>query len=244
MNPTDSVDIRKYNVPLDVIEHYILKFVKYPIIDAVVSGFRLTPKEHAGIKFRIYNKRLKVKRWMCSIEYEVDGLLHREGDLPAAIDFGDFFDWFYNGIRHRDHGPAMLWVHPICYYCPRTKMIHVNNIGVEWEKLKIPTSMPLVPNTELLYKEGNHPRPYGWAVVAFYDGVRLIDYYGDPVIDNGPIAILKIVSGCIRHNGVTINNNYCDEMVDLDDPLNKKWDHTHLTPVKLINWDKPIPIPV
>ncbi len=243
---TDSVDIRNYNIPIDVIEHYILKSINYFNIDDVLSVFRLTPKEHAGIKYRIYKRRLVVKRWHSCIEYSVDGLPHREGDLPALIEFNDYFDWFYRGVRHRDsHGPAMMWVHPSCYFCSKTSTIHINNIGVEYKnKPAVPVPMPLVPDNELLYKNGNHPRPYGWAVLAFYDGVHFLDYYGIPVVDKGPIAVHKIVGGRVMKYGQTINNKYHDEIIDTDEPPDTEYDFMSEGRIKLINWDGPLPIPI
>jgi hypothetical protein len=241
---TDSVDIRNYNIPIDVIEHYILKFIKYSRIDGMLSGFRLTPKEHASIKYRVYNKRLVIKRSPYSIYYAIDGVTHREGDLPAAIQFNDYFDWFYHGVRHREHGPAMMWVHPCCYFYARTSTIHVNNIGIADNKPVVPVPMPSVPDNELLYKNGNHPRPYGWAVLAFYDGVHFLDYHGTPVVDNGPIAVHKIVGGWIMKYGKTIDSKYHDEIIDTDEPPDTKYDFMSEGRIKLINWDEPLPIPI
>jgi hypothetical protein len=243
MYSPDSVDIRKYNIPLDVIEHYILKYITYFKVDTILSGFRLMPKEHALIKYKIYKKRLVITKRTSDISYVVEGIKHREGDLPAVIEFDDFFYWYYQGVLHRDsNGPAMMQIHTYRYRYPYTNMIHVNNINAADQS---DYSAPLISNvnkSDILYKNGNHPRPYGWAVVAFYDGVHFLDYYGKPVVDNGPIAVLKILGGRVMKNGNTINYKYRDEIIDTAELPDTYSNFSSFAPIKLINWNDSLPI--
>jgi hypothetical protein len=49
-----------------------------------------------------------------STRWRVNGLLHREGDLPA-IEYSDGSkEWWLNGLPHREGGPAVEWVGSVC----------------------------------------------------------------------------------------------------------------------------------
>jgi hypothetical protein len=37
-----------------------------------------------------------------------NNVLHREDDLPAAIRSDGTYEWWYNGLRHRNNGPAYI----------------------------------------------------------------------------------------------------------------------------------------
>lgn len=44
----------------------------------------------------------------CSICYYKDNKLHRENDLPAVENSNGVLEWYFNGQRHREKGPAYV----------------------------------------------------------------------------------------------------------------------------------------
>ena len=95
------------NIPIDVLVHEILKFVSYYDLDDILPCFRLTPREQAIIKSKIYKKRLKVTNYPDKIEYHVENIPHREDDLPAIEYTNGDLEWWVNGKQHRTNGPAV-----------------------------------------------------------------------------------------------------------------------------------------
>ena len=47
-------------------------------------------------------------------EYYKYGVLHRDGDLPAVITVRGHKEYWKNGKRHRDHGPAIIRTNGVC----------------------------------------------------------------------------------------------------------------------------------
>ena len=43
-----------------------------------------------------------------------NGVLHRDGDLPAIITVRGHMEYWKNGKRHRDHGPAIIRQNGVC----------------------------------------------------------------------------------------------------------------------------------
>ena len=50
-----------------------------------------------------------VKEYWGITEYYKNGVLHRDGDLPAVITVGGHKEYWKNGQRHRDNGPAIIY---------------------------------------------------------------------------------------------------------------------------------------
>ena len=49
-----------------------------------------------------------VKEYWGITEYYKNGVLHRDGDLPAVISALGDLEYWKNGKRHRDNGPAVI----------------------------------------------------------------------------------------------------------------------------------------
>ena len=47
-----------------------------------------------------------VKEYWGNTEYYKNGVLHRDGDLPAVISARGDLEYWKNGRRHRDNGPV------------------------------------------------------------------------------------------------------------------------------------------
>ena len=47
-------------------------------------------------------------------EYYKNGVLHRDGDLPAVITVRGHMEYWKNGKRHRDNGPAIIRKNGVC----------------------------------------------------------------------------------------------------------------------------------
>ncbi len=103
-------NLKAYDVPIDLIAYEFLRFVSYFDLDHILPCFRLTPKEIAQIKYKIYKQRLKI---MCLTDrtfYIVEYKMHRE-DGPAVewLD-GSINHWYLNNKRHRVDGPAIEYI--------------------------------------------------------------------------------------------------------------------------------------
>ena len=112
-----AIVIKKYNIPIDVIIHVILRFISYYDIDDYLEYFDLMPCKMALVKYKIYIARLKIVMcrkyidglgWMLCKKYMVEGKLHREGDLPALLYASGFRQWYRKGLLHNDKGPAEI----------------------------------------------------------------------------------------------------------------------------------------
>ncbi len=112
-------NLKAYDVPIDLLIHVILRFISYFDLDSVLPCFRLTPKEIANIKYKIYKQRIKITKKLQAIEYTVEGKLHREeGPAIDWLNVGTK-SWWLNGDRHRSDGPSIectngykaWWVH-------------------------------------------------------------------------------------------------------------------------------------
>ena len=55
-----------------------------------------------------------VKEYWGNTEYYKDGVLHRDGDLPAVISARGDLEYYKNGRRHRDNGPAVIRKDGVC----------------------------------------------------------------------------------------------------------------------------------
>ena len=88
------------------LKYEILKFVSYFELDHVLPCFRLTPKEVAYIKYKIYKQRLTVTNQYGCITYSVDGKLHKLNGPAVVFESGSKM-WAINGKRHREDGPAI-----------------------------------------------------------------------------------------------------------------------------------------
>ena len=98
--------LTNYDIPIDLLIHVILKHISYFELDHILPCFRLSAKEIAIIKYKIYKQRLKVTKCQQTTEYCVENKLHRE-DGPAMDFANGYKSWYLNGIRHRTDGPAV-----------------------------------------------------------------------------------------------------------------------------------------
>ena len=55
-----------------------------------------------------------VKKYWGNTEYYKNGVLHRDGDLPAVISARGDLEYWKNGRRHRDNGPAIIRKDGVC----------------------------------------------------------------------------------------------------------------------------------
>ena len=55
-----------------------------------------------------------VKEYWGNTEYYKNGVLHRDGDLPAVISARGDLEYWKNGRRHRDNGPAIIRKDGVC----------------------------------------------------------------------------------------------------------------------------------
>ena len=65
-------NLKAYDVPIDLLVHVILRFISYFDLDSVLPCFRLSPKEIANIKYKIYKQRLKIMRLTERTQYIVE----------------------------------------------------------------------------------------------------------------------------------------------------------------------------
>ena len=121
-----------YFIPIDLIQYVILRFVSYFELDYILPCFRLTPKEIALIKYKIYKQRIQITKQYGRTIYTIDGKRHRldgpavettdgnkewwandekhrDNDLPAVEYANGYKAWYINGERHRSNGPAIEW---------------------------------------------------------------------------------------------------------------------------------------
>ncbi len=99
-------NLKAYDIPIDLLLHVILKHISYFDLDNVLPYFKLSPKEIANIKYKIYKSRLTITQFSSRIEYSIEGKRHRETDPAIEWADGDK-EWWANGKRHRDKLPAM-----------------------------------------------------------------------------------------------------------------------------------------
>ena len=57
-----------------------------------------------------------VKEYWGITEYYKNGVLHRDGDLPAVISARGDLEYWKNGRRHRDNGPAIIRKDGVCSF--------------------------------------------------------------------------------------------------------------------------------
>ena len=57
---------------------------------------------------------IHVKKYWGNVEYYKNGVLHRDGDLPAVISARGDLEYYKNGRRHRDNGPAVIRKNGVC----------------------------------------------------------------------------------------------------------------------------------
>ena len=55
-----------------------------------------------------------IKEYWGITEYYKNGVLHRDGDLPAVISARGDLEYWKNGKRHRDNGPAVIRKNGVC----------------------------------------------------------------------------------------------------------------------------------
>ena len=241
--PVERIDIRKYNIPIDVITYFILKFVKYSHIDVYLTYFGLTDAEREIIKNKIYTKRLVKNVWAGrprDFHYTVDDCWHREDDLPVDVCYEDYFDWYKHGIRHRDGDlPAKLWMHIELagskqgYVIIIDDKIVCHSFKFVEELLKKDAESG---SSQLLYLNGNHPRLSNMAVVGIFDGVRILDQHSVPIIDNGPILL------CYSWGTIYHHNKYIGKFVNKYFPIadgSKDNEYSNYGRYILMNWHVP-----
>ncbi len=124
-------NVKDYNIPIDLLTYVILKHISYFELDSVLPCFRLTPKEIALIKYKIYRARLQIDKRDQAIFYSMEGKEHREDgpaiewpngtnlwyidgklhstDGPAVDRTNGAKEWYLNGVRHRLDGPAVIY---------------------------------------------------------------------------------------------------------------------------------------
>jgi hypothetical protein len=93
--------------PLDVIIHYVLRFVPYFDVLETCLCLGIDSKTAAAITAKIYKLRLTKTitngGFMGkSTTYTIDGIIHREGGLPATTYENGTCLWIKKGIHHRD----------------------------------------------------------------------------------------------------------------------------------------------
>jgi uncharacterized protein len=122
---TKKRKFHEYNMPLDVITHYMVRFVPYFEIPAICRTIGIPFKDIKYIMSKAYKLRLKKTVEHDYIDgeittYTVDGIIHREGDLPAVECENGTVMWYQNGQLHRDNDlPAKIFYcktlgHPNC----------------------------------------------------------------------------------------------------------------------------------
>ena len=104
-----------FNCPDSVIIFCVLQHISYFDLDDILLSSGLPPKLAAQIKLQVYLRRLT-----CEVEdlgdgltvtrYTVEGLLHREGDLPALVYSNGGKTYMKKNVIHRDVGPA-VWTY-------------------------------------------------------------------------------------------------------------------------------------
>jgi hypothetical protein len=125
------MSLKDYDIPIDLIAYEFLRFVSYFKLDHILPCFRLTPREQAIIKFKIYTHRLQVTKFSDKTEYRIDGVRHRL-DGPA-VEFADGGkEWFVNGRLHRDDGPAAEYDGGDKYWCIKGKLHREDGPAIEW----------------------------------------------------------------------------------------------------------------
>ena len=142
-------NLKDYTLPIDLITYVILKHISYFELDSILPCFKLTSKESAIIKYKIYKQRLTItKRKKQDItEYRIEGKLHREGDLPAIEYFNGTKMWYKNNMRHRENDlPAIL-------YAGGGKVWHLNG------KVRRNNNLP-----EIEYANGDKFYYTGWVI--------------------------------------------------------------------------------
>ena len=67
-----------------------------------------------------------VKEYWGITEHYKNGVLHRDGDLPAVISARGDLEYWKNGKRHRDNGPAVIRKNGVCsWYKKRSTFSNV-----------------------------------------------------------------------------------------------------------------------
>ncbi len=127
------MSLKNYNIPIDVIQYVICRFISYFELDAILHCFKLTPKEIALVKFKIYNQRRTVTRGKYRIEYRVENKLHREGDLLAVLHVSGRKEWYLNDKRHRIGGPAVEWPRGSTSWFMHGELHREDGPAIEWE---------------------------------------------------------------------------------------------------------------
>ena len=123
--------LKNYDVPIDVIQYVILRFVSYFELDPILHCFWLTPKEMAIIKFKIYKQRIRVTKLPKCVEYRIDGKLHRYNG-PAVEYTNGSKKWFIDGKRHRSNGPAIEWANGDKEWHIDNKLHRTDGPAIEW----------------------------------------------------------------------------------------------------------------
>ena len=69
-----------------------------------------------------------IKEYWGNTEYYKNGVLHRDGDLPAVISARGDLEYWKNGRRHRDNGPAIIRKDGVCSWYKNG--VHFSNVLV------------------------------------------------------------------------------------------------------------------
>ncbi len=148
-------NVKDYNIPIDLLTYVILKHISYFELDSVLPCFRLTPKEIALIKYKIYRARLQIDKRDQAIFYSMEGKEHREdgpaiirkngdkewfingkhhrdNDLPAIEDATGYKAWYMNGKRHRLNDPAIIYQYERKEWFLNGKLHRLNGPAIEY----------------------------------------------------------------------------------------------------------------
>jgi hypothetical protein len=123
--------LKDYFIPIDLLTYVILKHISYFELDSVLPCFRLTPKEIALIKYKIYKFRLTVTKTMYDTKYSIEGKLHRE-DGPAVEYSSGSTEWYFNGLLHREYDlPAIEYIEIIKKWYMHDKLHRIGGPAIE-----------------------------------------------------------------------------------------------------------------
>ena len=75
---------------------------------------RVNTSSNSFITFEHTDNMEYVKEYWGNPEYYKNGVLHRDGDLPAVISARGDLEYWKKGKRHRDNGPAIIRKDGVC----------------------------------------------------------------------------------------------------------------------------------
>ena len=76
-----------------------------------------------------------IKEYWGITEYYKNGVLHRDGDLPAVISARGDLEYWKNGKRHRDNGPAVIRKTGVCSWYKKRRTFSNVLVG-RWKSFR------------------------------------------------------------------------------------------------------------